>query len=119
MYSAAVGVDVGALRIGAFARRVGVTPDLLRAWERRYGLLQPIRTEGGFRLYTDDDAERVERMKRALDEGFSAAEAARRALALERSTERALEGAHERLVGAAHEYDEATMHAILDEALAG
>ena len=114
-----VSIDTGALRIGEFARRVGVSPELLRAWERRYGLLHPIRTAGGFRLYTDDDAERVERMKRALDEGFSAAEAARRALATERSTEHALEGAHERLVAAAHEYDEATVHAILDEALAG
>jgi DNA-binding transcriptional MerR regulator len=114
-----VSVEVGALRIGEFARRVGVTPELLRAWERRYGLLQPIRTEGGFRLYTDDDAERVERMKHALDEGLSAAEAARRALVLVRSTERAPDGARERLLAAAHSYDEATMHAVLDEALAG
>lgn len=112
-------VEAGALRIGEFARRVGVSPELLRAWERRYGLLQPIRTEGGFRLYTDDDAERVERMKRALDEGFSAAEAAQRALVLERSTERALDGARERLIAAAHSYDEATVHAVLDDALAG
>ena len=111
--------DAGGLRIGEFARRVGVTPELLRAWERRYALLQPIRTEGGFRLYTDDDAERVERMKRALDDGFSAAEAARRALALERSTERALDGARDRLVAAAHTYDEAAVHAILDDAFAG
>jgi DNA-binding transcriptional MerR regulator len=114
-----VSIDAGALRIGEFARRVGVSPELLRAWERRYGLLQPIRTEGGFRLYTDDDAQRVERMKQALDQGFSAAEAARRALVLERSTERALDGARERLVAAAHSYDEATLHAVLDEALAG
>jgi DNA-binding transcriptional MerR regulator len=112
-------IEVGALRIGEFARRVGVSPELLRAWERRYGLLQPIRTEGGFRLYTDDDAERVERMKRALDEGFSAAEAARRALVLERSGERALDGARERLIAAAHSYDEAAVHAVLDEALVG
>jgi MerR family transcriptional regulator, light-induced transcriptional regulator len=111
--------ETGALRIGEFARRVGVSPELLRAWERRYALLQPIRTEGGFRLYTDDDAGRVERMKRALDEGFSAAEAARRAVAQERSQERAFDGARERLVAAAHAYDEATLHAILDEALAG
>jgi DNA-binding transcriptional MerR regulator len=114
-----VSIDTGALRIGEFARRVGVSPELLRAWERRYGLLQPIRTDGGFRLYTDDDAERVERMKRALHEGFSAAEAARRALAQERSTEGALDDARERLMAAAHAYDEATMHAILDEVLAG
>jgi MerR family transcriptional regulator, light-induced transcriptional regulator len=108
---------VGALRIGEFARRVEVSPELLRAWERRYGLLQPIRTGGGFRLYTDVDAERVERMKRALDEGFSAAEAAERALALERSTEGAHDGARERLLAAVHGYDDATVHAILDEAL--
>jgi MerR family transcriptional regulator, light-induced transcriptional regulator len=112
-------VEVGALRIGEFSRRVGISPELLRAWERRYALLQPIRTEGGFRLYTDDDAARVERMKRALDEGLSAAEAARRALAQEGAPERALDGARERLVAAARAYDEATVHAILDQALAG
>jgi len=114
-----VSVDTGAVRIGEFARRVGVSPELLRAWERRYGLLQPIRTEGGFRLYTDDDAARVERMTQALAEGLSAAEAARRALAQKHSAEHALDGARERLVAAAHAYDEAAVHAVIDEALAG
>ena len=112
-------MEVGALRIGEFARRVGVSPELLRAWERRYGLLEPIRTEGGFRLYTDDDAQRVERMKRALGDGFSAAEAARHALARERVPERALDDARDRLVAAARAYDEGGVHAILDEAFAG
>jgi MerR family transcriptional regulator, light-induced transcriptional regulator len=119
MYSDQVSSEIGALRIGEFARRVEVSPELLRAWERRYGLLQPIRTEGGFRLYTDDDADRVDRMKRALDEGFSAAEASRRVLALEHSTERAHDDARERLLAAARAYDETAMHAILDEALSG
>jgi MerR family transcriptional regulator, light-induced transcriptional regulator len=110
----------GALRIGEFARRAGLNPELLRAWERRYGLLQPIRTEGGFRLYTADDGERVEEMKRGLAEGLSAAEAARRALATPAQTnEPALERARERLMAAAHAYDETAVHAILDEALAG
>jgi DNA-binding transcriptional MerR regulator len=113
-----VSIESGGLRIGEFARRVDISPELLRAWERRYGLLQPIRTDGGFRLYTDADAKRVERMKRALEEGFSAAEAATRAVAEEHSTEGALEGARERIVAAAHAYDEAAVHAILDEALA-
>jgi MerR family transcriptional regulator, light-induced transcriptional regulator len=110
----------GALRIGEFARRTGVNPELLRAWERRYGLLQPIRTEGGFRLYTAEDAERVEQMKRALAEGLSAAEAARRALAAPaRTSEPALDHARERLMAAAHAYDETAAQAILDEAFAG
>lgn len=113
-----MGVDTGALRIGEFARRLGVSPELLRAWERRYGLLQPIRTDGGFRLYTDSDAERVERMKRALAEGLSAAEAAGRALADDPSPGNALDGARERLLSAARSYDEASVQAILDEAFA-
>jgi DNA-binding transcriptional MerR regulator len=112
-------VDAAALRIGEFARRVGVTPELLRAWEQRYGLLQPIRSGGGFRLYTPHDAERVARMRRALDEGLSAAEAARRALAIAPSAGSVLEDAQDRLLEALHSYDEAALHAVLDEALAG
>ena len=73
-------------RIGELARRTGTSVDLLRAWERRYGLLHPERTEGGFRLYGDEDAARVERMRTGLSHGLAAAEAARAALVpLERS----------------------------------
>jgi DNA-binding transcriptional MerR regulator len=68
-------------RIGELARRAGVTTDLLRAWERRYALLRPSRTAGGFRLYSEDDAARVARMQENLAGGMSAAEAARGALA--------------------------------------
>jgi MerR family transcriptional regulator, light-induced transcriptional regulator len=119
MYSDSVSAQVGALRIGEFARRAGVSPELLRAWERRYGLLQPIRTEGGFRLYTVDDADRVARMQRGLEEGLSAAEAARRALTETRLAEGLLEDAQRRLLEAVHAYDETALHAVLDEALAG
>jgi MerR family transcriptional regulator, light-induced transcriptional regulator len=112
-------MDVGALRIGEFARRVGVSPELLRAWEARYGLLQPIRSDGGFRLYIAQDAERVARMKHGLDEGLSAAEAARRALAQTRPAEGLLDDARGRLLSAVRAYDEAALHAVLDEALAG
>ena len=83
--------DSGQLRIGEFARRVGVTPELLRAWESRYGLTRPVRSPGGFRLYTAADAARVERMRRGLDQGLSAAEAARAALEDERPSEGLLE----------------------------
>lgn len=109
----------GTLRIGEFARRVGVSPELLRAWEQRYALLQPIRSEGGFRLYTAQDAERVAGMKRGLEEGLSAAEAARRALAQARPPEGLLDDAEGRLLSAVRAYDEAAAHAVLDEVLAG
>ena len=71
----------GGHRIGEFSRRVGVNPEVLRAWERRYGLMKPVRSPGGFRLYSAEDADRVARMRQALDDGLSAAEAARAALA--------------------------------------
>lgn len=70
----------GVLRIGELSRRHDVSPDLLRVWERRYGLLRPERSPGGFRLYTAEDDERVRAMRRNLARGFSAAVAARMAL---------------------------------------
>ena len=67
------------LRIGELARRTGVATELLRAWERRYGLFTPERTAGGYRLYSEDDVQRVRRMRELLGTGLSAAEAARQA----------------------------------------
>ena len=74
-------MDEPYLRIGALSERVGVSPELLRAWEQRYGLLQPLRSDGGFRLYSSADEQRVRAMRRHLDAGVSAAQAARLALA--------------------------------------
>lgn len=68
------------LRIGELSRRLGVSDHVLRAWESRYGLLQPVRSAGGFRLYSEADESRVRRMQAYLGEGLSAAEAARAVL---------------------------------------
>ena len=70
----------GMLRIGELSRRVGVSDHVLRAWETRYGLLAPVRSPGGFRLYSDSDEHRVRRMQFHLAQGLSAAEAARSAI---------------------------------------
>jgi DNA-binding transcriptional MerR regulator len=113
----AVSVD-GGHRIGEFARRVGVTPELLRAWEQRYGLLRPVRTPGGFRLYGENDAERVARMRQALDEGLSAAQAARVALESAPSPDGLIDDARARLMRAIESYDEAAVQAALDDGLA-
>lgn len=50
-------------------RRTGLTPDLLRAWERRYGVVAPTRSEGGQRLYSDADVERLSLLRRATTLG--------------------------------------------------
>jgi methanogenic corrinoid protein MtbC1 len=74
-------MEAGLLRIGELSRRTGVSPELLRAWERRYGLLQPTRSGGGLRLYGSEDVERVLRMQQHLADGLAAAEAAALAVA--------------------------------------
>jgi MerR family transcriptional regulator, light-induced transcriptional regulator len=78
-----VSISEGAsvLRIGELSRRLGVSDHVLRAWESRYGLLQPTRSSGGFRLYSEADVARVRRMQALVAQGLSAAEAARVALA--------------------------------------
>lgn len=58
------------------SRLIGFSPAVLRAWERRYGLLQPERGPGGHRLYTDDDLKVLHSIKDLLDEGRSIGEAA-------------------------------------------
>jgi MerR family transcriptional regulator, light-induced transcriptional regulator len=68
------------LRIGELSRRLGVSDHVLRAWESRYGLLQPVRSAGGFRLYSEADESRVRRMQANLAHGLSAAEAAQAVL---------------------------------------
>ena len=68
------------LRIGELSRRLSVSDHVLRAWESRYGLLQPVRSAGGFRLYSEADAQRVRRMQAHLAGGLSAAEAAKAVL---------------------------------------
>jgi MerR family transcriptional regulator, light-induced transcriptional regulator len=70
----------GLFQIGDLARRVGVGVDTLRAWERRYGLLHPQRSAGGFRLYSAADEATVRAMLAEIRRGFSPAQAAKLAL---------------------------------------
>ncbi|HEX9164270.1 MAG TPA: MerR family transcriptional regulator [Gemmatimonadales bacterium] len=50
-------------------QRTGLSADVLRAWERRYGVVAPDRSEGGQRLYSDDDVERLTLLRRATTAG--------------------------------------------------
>jgi len=115
------------LRIGELSRRLGVSDHVLRAWESRYGLLQPVRSAGGFRLYSEADALRVRRMQAHLADGLSAAEAARAVLGQDSradgraggtdrvpTTESELSGALRQALDA---FDEPAAQAILDRLL--
>lgn len=57
--------------IREIARLTGVNPVTLRAWERRYGLIQPLRTESGHRLYSLTDIERVQSILGWIERGVA------------------------------------------------
>ncbi len=57
-------------------KQTGVKPDTLRAWERRYGLPGPGRSEGGHRLYSRRDIETVKWLLGRQEEGLSISRAA-------------------------------------------
>jgi MerR family transcriptional regulator, light-induced transcriptional regulator len=106
------------VRIGELSRRSGVSPELLRAWEHRYGLLRPLRSDGGFRLYSPQDERRIAVMRSHLERGLSAAEAARLVLDEESRPETpALERSASELRAALDAFDESGAQSALDRLL--
>jgi MerR family transcriptional regulator, light-induced transcriptional regulator len=64
------GEQAGALHpIGVVAERTGLSLHVLRAWEKRYGVVEPRRTSGGQRLYTERDIVRLRLLRRVTDAG--------------------------------------------------
>jgi len=65
------------LTVAAVARRIGVAPDTLRTWDRRYGMGPSQHMPGKHRRYNSDDMARLEIMRRLVMDGVMPAEAAR------------------------------------------
>jgi MerR family transcriptional regulator, light-induced transcriptional regulator len=59
------------LPIREISRLTGINTVTLRAWERRYGLLKPQRTEKGHRLYTQEDLQRIQQVQYWLNKGLA------------------------------------------------
>jgi DNA-binding transcriptional MerR regulator len=118
------------VRIGELSHRVGESPTLLRAWERRYGLLSPVRSAGGFRLYGAEDERRVRAMQALLAAGLSARQAAEAVLSApagglpappasaSRDSEDGIDDQRSRLAQTLARFDDAGAHAVLDRLLA-
>jgi DNA-binding transcriptional MerR regulator/methylmalonyl-CoA mutase cobalamin-binding subunit len=109
------------------ATRTGLTVPVLRAWERRYGVVAPVRTPGGYRVYDDAALARLRSMRRLVDEGWSPSTAA---AAIKAGTEpvddiesHGVERPPGRLVGqlvdAAAAIDSSRIERLLDEMFAG
>jgi len=63
------GENMALYTIGEVALLCDINPVTLRAWQRRYGLLKPQRTDGGHRLFTDADIDRIREIKGWIDNG--------------------------------------------------
>lgn len=105
------------------AEITGIPEATLRAWERRYGIVQPARSTGGYRMYDADAIARLRTMQRKVAEGFSPAQAAAAALAAVSGTsdEPALDSADSaqwttRFFEAVSTFDESALTQVLDSA---
>jgi len=74
--------------IGVVRSRTGLSPEILRAWERRYEAVVPGRSPGGHRLYSDRDIERLQLLRRLVQSGWRIGDVARRDLEELRGLER-------------------------------
>lgn len=63
--------------IGTVTKRTGLSIDVVRVWERRYGAVRPARSDGGTRLYSDADVLRLRRLRQAVENGHSIGQAAK------------------------------------------
>ena len=101
---------MGAIRTNAAAAMLGVSPNTLRSWERRFGFPEPRRTAGGHRQF---DLTEIEALRSAFEETHNISSAV--ALARERGTGPA---SHSRLRSAFARYDEHDADRVLEESLA-
>ena len=106
------------LNIAALSRRTGVAPDTLRKWEQRYGVLHPVRTDGGQRRYDETDVQRVEWLRDRIREGWRIGEAAR---VIDEAGSAALDEPAElrdALIASVRDSDPVALAATLDQAFA-
>lgn len=120
-------------RIHIAAELSGVRVELIRAWERRYGVLKPQRTPSGYRVYTERDVALLKRLKKLTDEGVAISDAAAMVPQLlaeldaaptggngqapEGAPELSLDAWREAALTAALAYDQPRVSAVVDEVL--
>ncbi|MBE2974996.1 MerR family transcriptional regulator [Priestia megaterium] len=65
----------GKYNIKAISNMVGIQPGTLRAWERRYQILNPVRNDSGHRLYTEEDLRKLKWLTEKVSGGFTISQA--------------------------------------------
>lgn len=115
-------------RISRAAALTGLSEEVIRAWERRYGVPRPQRTPGGYRVYTEEDIATLRRLKELTEDGVAIREAAALVptLAHEAASPETADGAtpaevarwHRAILAAAKRLDQAGVDQVLDRAFA-
>ena len=65
----------GKYNIKAAALMLGIQPGTLRAWERRYQMIAPVRNDAGHRLYTDEHIRILKWLIKKVNQGFTISQA--------------------------------------------
>lgn len=119
-------------RIHMAAEMTGVSEGLIRAWERRYGVLKPRRTPSGYRAYTQSDIEVLRRLKKLTEEGVAIADAVRMLPQIKRAAKEHVEAMdaprkppqqdqfekwRQEVLRAAERLDQQAIEAVLDDAM--
>jgi DNA-binding transcriptional MerR regulator len=113
--------------IRTVSQLTGVNPITLRAWERRYGLIRPVRTATGHRLYRRDEIDLIHRVVALIDRGIAISQVQSSLQLVTANTAPTKEVMHtltpwdrfrERMVTAITRFDEEGIEDIYNEALA-
>jgi len=110
----------GLYPIGTVSEITGVNAVTLRAWERRYGLIQPERTPKGHRMYSQTDVDKIQHILEQLSKGIAVSRVAE-SLHAQPSSEKTEEDIWERyrvrMIEAISRFDENVLDSVYNEAM--
>lgn len=109
--------------IRTVATLTGVNPITLRAWERRYGLIRPVRTDSGHRLYTRDNIDTIHKVVGLLDKGMAISQVQHALSSVPADTAHAAEpgpwaGYREQMIAAISQFDENRLEDLYNQIMA-
>ncbi|MCF6376614.1 MerR family transcriptional regulator [Nocardioides KLBMP 9356] len=111
---------------GRTAQLTGIPRETLRKWEQRYGVVEPVRSEGNYRLYDDEAVRRLSVMRDLVDAGWAPRIAAKKvleeptaAVSITVDTEEGSPLSHlDELVACARDFDVVRLESLIDKAFA-
>ena len=116
--------NLGKYNIKAISTIVGILPGTIRAWERRYKMIEPIRNDAGHRLYSDDHVRTLKWLASKVNAGFTISQAvslfeqtqSEPVPKVNRDNENRITSLQEQLIEALVRFDERTAQHVMNEA---